>query len=67
MVERAHDPTSVRSLSVGVGSCFSAKKGKKKRELNASSYENTMEAPVICMESEANQVHEARRAAVESE
>ena len=46
---------------------FLQKKGKKKRELNASLYENTMEAPVICMESKANQVHEARRAAVESE
>ena len=47
----------IKILSVGGGSCSSQKGGEG--EQNASSYENTMETPVICMEAEANQVHKA--------
>jgi hypothetical protein len=45
----------IKILSVGGGSCSSQKGGEG--EQNTSSYENTMETPVICMEAEANQVH----------
>ena len=49
----------IKILSVGGGSCSSQKGGEGEGEQNASSYANTMETPVICMEAEANQVHKA--------
>ena len=49
----------IKNLSVGGGSCSSQKRAEGEREQNASSYENTMETPVICMKAEANQVHKA--------
>ena len=45
----------IKILSVGGGSCSSQQ--SRAEEQNASSYENIMETPVICMEAEANQVH----------